>query len=64
MGKPYHSRPASPHLEMLSREAIEKFKKLMKQEYGVDYTDKEAREAAENLVNFFELLIKIDRRNR
>jgi len=49
---------------MLSQEAIEKFKELMKREYGVDYTDKEARQAAENLVKFFELLIKIDRRNR
>jgi len=49
---------------MLSDESIQKFKEIFKKEYGKEYTDAEAREAAENLVGFFDLLIKVDQRNK
>jgi len=32
----------------------------MKKEYGVEYTDAEAHEAATNLVGYFEVLMKMD----
>lgn len=48
----------------LSDKSVQKFKEVFKKEYGKEYTDAEAREAAENLVGFFDLLIKVDRRNK
>ena len=49
---------------MLSEKSIQKFKKIFKEDYGVEYSDEEAREASENLVGFFDLLYKIDKRNK
>lgn len=49
---------------MISKENMEKFKKLFKEEYGVEYTDQEAYEAASNLVGFFKLLHEIDIRDK
>ena len=49
---------------MLSKEAIEEFKKIWKEDYKREISDKEAYEAANNLLGFFDLLLKIDRRNR
>lgn len=43
---------------MLSQKLIDEFKQIFKEEYGVEYTDAEAREAANNLVGFFDLLLK------
>ena len=48
----------------LSDKSIQEFKEIFKKEYGKEYTDAEAREAAENLIGFFELLIKVDQRNK
>ncbi|MCL4353462.1 hypothetical protein M1615_03300 [Patescibacteria group bacterium] len=48
----------------LSDESIQEFKEIFKKEYGKEYTDSEAREAAKNLVGFFDLLIKVDQRNK
>jgi hypothetical protein len=45
---------------MISPEHIQEFKELMKKEYGVEYTDAEAHEAATNLVGYFEVLMKMD----
>lgn len=47
-----------------SEEAILEFQKIFKKEYGVEYSHKEASEAAYNLMNFFELLIKVEVENR
>ncbi|MHB8860493.1 MAG: hypothetical protein ACYC48_02030 [Minisyncoccota bacterium] len=44
----------------LSRETIEEFRQIIKEEYGVEYTDMEAWEAAHNLVGFFDLLARLD----
>ena len=46
----------------ISSETIEKFKKMFKKEYGVDYSDQEAWEATHNLVGAFDLLLQMDRK--
>jgi hypothetical protein len=45
----------------LSDKSAQKFKDIFKKEYGQDLTDMEARNQAERLVKFFEVLIQIDR---
>lgn len=49
---------------MLTEEEIQKFKKLAKETMGIDLTDSEAEDQGGRLVTLFELLIKIDRRNK
>ncbi len=49
---------------MISPKLIQEFKQIYKEEMNEDLTDQEAFESAQNLLNFFELLIKIDLRNR
>lgn len=49
---------------MLSDETVEKFRKIFRKDYGVEYTKQEAYKAAHNLVGFFKLLNKIDRENK
>lgn len=46
----------------ITPESVESFKRLFKKEYGVEYSDKEAWEATHNLVGFFDLLLKADRK--
>lgn len=46
----------------ISPETVAKFKKMFKEEYGADYSDKEAWEATHNLLGCFSLLLKIDKR--
>jgi len=46
----------------LDPEAVERFKKLIKEEFGVEYSDKEAWEAAHNFYNLFHLLYKMDQK--
>jgi len=48
----------------LSKERILEFQKIFKEEYGKELSYKEAHEAAHNLVGFFDLLHKIDRKNK
>lgn len=48
----------------LSDKATREFKELMKKEYGQELSNTEAREQGERLVNFFEILIKIDQRTK
>lgn len=45
---------------MLTQKLIDEFKQIFKKEYGVALNNKDAYEAATNLVNYFELLIKMD----
>lgn len=49
---------------MLSQKLIDSLKRLSRENNGKEYTDEEAREGAERLVAFFELLIKVDQRNK
>lgn len=44
----------------ISKKLLDELKKIMKEEYGVEYTDAEAHEAGTNLVGYFDLLIKMD----
>lgn len=44
----------------LSKERILEWQKIFKENWGVEYTFAEAAEAANNLVGFFDLLLKID----
>ena len=48
----------------LSKERILEWQKILKEDYGKEVSFAEAAEAANNLVGFFDLLLKIDRRNR
>jgi len=53
----------SPSAEMqLSKERILGWQKIFKEKWGVEYTFTEAEEAANNLIGFFDLLLKIDMR--
>jgi len=47
-----------------SKERILEFQRIFKGEYGKKFSYKEATEAANNLVGFFDLLLKIDRKNK
>ncbi len=46
----------------ITPETVEKFQKIFKKEYGVDYIDQEAWEATHNLLGVFELLLKMDKK--
>lgn len=48
----------------LSQESVDEFKELFKKEYGVEYDDATAREAAQNLIGFFDALLRIDSREQ
>jgi len=47
---------------LLTPETVARFKEMFKKEYGVEYSDDEAWEASHNLVGFFDLLLKMDRK--
>lgn len=50
---------------MISQQRLEEFKKIIKEDYGYEFTDDaEAREAAQNFVGFFEVLLKMDREQK
>ena len=46
----------------IAPESVEHFKKMFKEKYGVEYSDKEAWEATHNLLGVFDLLLKEDRK--
>jgi len=48
----------------ISEEHVTKFQKLYEEKYGEKLTRQEAYDVGSRLVNFFELLLKIDYRNR
>lgn len=49
---------------MLSKQAIEEYQKIFKKEFGQGITTAEAEEQRTRLLKFFELLIKIDRKQK
>lgn len=49
---------------MASKELILELQKIAKEKQGKELTYEEASEAANNLVGFFDLLLKIDSRNK
>ena len=48
----------------LSDKTILQFREIFEKEYGKELANNEAREAAERLVGFYQLLIKVDQRNK
>lgn len=46
----------------ITPKTVEDFKKVFKKEYEVEYSDEEAWEAAHNLLGFFDLLLRLDRK--
>lgn len=48
----------------ISEETIQRFQKIFEKDYGRKLTKKEALETAYNLLGFFDLLLKVDRRNK
>lgn len=42
----------------ITKETVERFKKLFNNQYGANYDDKEAYEATHNLLEVFEWLLK------
>jgi len=49
-------------MTQVSKERIEELQKIIKKDYGKKLTNTEASEAANNLIGFFSLLLKVDRR--
>lgn len=49
---------------MLSKQAIEEYRKIFKEEFGQDITEAEAEEQGTRLLKFFEILIKVDQRSK
>ena len=49
-------------MAQVSKERVLEFQKILKEEYGKEISLAEAEEAANKLVGFFELLLKIDMR--
>lgn len=48
----------------LSSKTIEDFKRIYKEEFGIELTDSESQKYANNLVRYFELLIRVDNKTR
>lgn len=48
----------------LSSKTIEDFKRVYKEEFGIELTDSEAQKHSNNLVKYFELLIRVDNKTR
>ena len=46
----------------ITKDTVDRFKEMFKEQYGVDYTDQEAWEATHNLLSAFEWLLKEDRK--
>lgn len=51
-------------MTQISKERSLELQKIFKEEYGKELSFAEADEAANNLVGFFDLLLKIDRENK
>lgn len=49
---------------MLNDKEVQAFKRLAKETMGLDLTNAEAKDQGSRLVTLFELLIKIDRKNK
>jgi len=49
---------------MISQKHLVKYKGIYQKQYGKDISDSEALEQVINLVRLFEILLKVDRRNK
>ena len=49
---------------MISQKSADELKKIFKEEYKADLTDEDAKEAGQKLVDYFSLLIEIDKKTK
>jgi hypothetical protein len=49
-------------MSQVNPKIVARFKKIFKKEYGVEYSDDEAREAIHNIVGLFDLLLIMDKK--
>ncbi|MEO8581971.1 MAG: hypothetical protein ABI425_05375 [Patescibacteria group bacterium] len=49
---------------MLSKKLIDEYKQIIKEDYGLELSDEDAHDCATNLVDYFELLMKIDHQTK
>ncbi len=47
---------------MISPQRVQELKKIFKEDYKVELTDEEAQDAGQKLVDYFSILIEIDRK--
>jgi hypothetical protein len=45
---------------MLSKKLLEELKMIVKEDYGIEFTEQETNQIANNLVSYFDLLNKIN----
>jgi hypothetical protein len=53
----------TPRYIDLSKESVEDFQRIFKKPDGTTVPDEEAHEAAQNLIGFFDFLVRLDERN-
>jgi hypothetical protein len=46
---------------MLSKQALDEYKKIFKEEYGIDLSDSDASDQSHRLIELFRILVKVDR---
>lgn len=49
---------------MLTLELVKEFQNIIREEYGIDLSDKDAAEIADNMTGYFDLLAKIHHRDQ
>ena len=54
----------TPRYINLTEESVVEFKRIFKKPDRTAFPDEEAREAAQNLVGFFDFLLRLDERNK
>jgi hypothetical protein len=54
----------TPRYIDLSEESVAKFKRIFKNTDGTTFSDEEAHGAAQNLIGFFDFLLRLDERNK
>jgi len=54
----------TPRYINLTEESVAKFKVIFKKPDDTTFPNEEAREAAQNLVGFFDFLLRLDERNK
>jgi hypothetical protein len=54
----------TPRYIHVSEESADEFKRIFKKPDGTTFTGEEAHEAAQNLIGFFDFLVRLDDRNK
>ena len=54
----------TPRYIILTEQSVAEFKRIFKKPDGTTFLDEEAHEAAQNLMGFFDFLVRLDERNK